>query len=158
MTYRDKIIEIDKEVDALEDQHQEISNKMFKLKESKDILIREFILEEKLLVETTWELALGTSNNIYLKLDVNDENKLSSLRDLCFVAWHDSFEIQDGISLHFDDGAYSLYANDPGQLKNFITNQSLKITATDVTDKVAKLSRQLNNLQEIIHQFNLKVQ
>jgi hypothetical protein len=157
---KDKLSIIDAKILALDEKQTELSLEESGLRESRSLLIKDIIEEENLLDSTTWELFVtNSSSSMYLqyaKGTKGNEEKISELRKLCFHSWHDSFELQDGITLHFDDGIYTLHAADPGQLKSFAMNHNFFITAKDIGNQVKRLSRQLNVLQEVCHQFNLQ--
>lgn len=142
----------------LNEKHSELSLQESGLNESRDLLIKEILIEEKPFEGTKWELFLGPmNNNIYLQYLEGNKDKIEEIHQLCFTFWHASFEIQNGIFLRFNDGDYSLTATEFRQLINFAKKQNLTIVAADIEDKVRKLSRQLASLQEICHQFNLKI-
>lgn len=155
---RDKIAALNTEMLALEEKHSEIYSRENELRAARQLLVRDLLVEEKPFEGTKWELFLGSMNsNIYLQYVDGNESKLEDIKNLCFVSWHDSFTIQDGITLRFDDGDYSLYADEARLLTLFAQKQNFIIIAADIKDKVRRLSRQLTSLQEICHQFNLKV-
>lgn len=154
-TIRNKLADLDKEIESIAEKQAELSEQDYQLSEQRRHLIKEILIEENFLKETTWELFVSTNNSIFLKYISGSDIRMEELRNLCFHSWHDSISYQDGVSLHFDDGEYSLYAEDTKQLKSFIIKNNLMIVAKDVTDKVKRLSQQLISLQEIVHHFNL---
>lgn len=156
MSKRDQLTIIDQALLKLDEKQTELSLEESGLRESRSLLIKEVLAEEAPLDSTTWELFVGNNSSIFFQYSEGNEDKMSELRKLCFHSWHDSFELQDGITLHFDDGVYTLHAGDPGQLKSFAVNHNFIITARDIGDKIKRLSRQLNVLQEVCHQFNLQ--
>lgn len=156
MSKREQLATLDQALLKLDEKQTEISLEESGLRDSRYLLIKEIIEEEKPLNSTKWELFVGTNNGMFLQYIEGNEEKISELRPLCFHSWHDSFEIQDGITLHFDDGTYTLHASDPGQLKSFAVNHNFIIIAKDISDKIKRLSRQLNVLQEVYHQFNIQ--
>ena len=153
---RERLLAIDTEIKNLSDQQSEISMKEYEASELRMTVIREILEEEKPFEGTEWELLLGNNSEAYLLYLAGNHKHMEEVRDLCFRSWHDSFELQDGIELHFDDGKYSLHFNDPRQLSIFAQKQSFIIVAPDIEDNVRKLSKQLTTLQELCHQFNLK--
>lgn len=154
---RDKLSIIDQALLKLDEKQTELSLEESGLRESRSLLIKELIEEENLLNSTTWELFVtNSSGSMYLQYSEGNEEKISELSKLCFSSWHDSFELQTGVTLHFDDGVYTLHAADPGQLKSFAVNHKFIITAKDIGNQIKRLSRQLNVLHEVCHQFNLQ--
>jgi hypothetical protein len=154
---RDKLEIIDQALLKLDEKQTALSLEESGLRESRSLLIKELIEEENLLDSTTWELFVTSSGSgMYLQYSEGNEEKISELSKLCFSSWHDSFELQTGVTLHFDDGVYTLHAADPGQLKSFAVNHNFIITARDIGNQIKRLSRQLNVLQEVCHQFNLQ--
>ncbi len=156
MSKREQLSIIDQALLKLDEKQTELSMEESELRESRHLLIKEVIEEEKPFDSTKWELFVGNNSGMFLQYAEGNEDNISELRKLCFHSWHDSFEIQDGITLHFDDGVYTLHATDSGQLKSFAVNHNFIITAKDIGDKIKRLSRQLNVLQEVCHQFNLQ--
>jgi len=156
MSKREQLSILDQALLKLDEKQTELSLEESGLRESRHLLIKELIEEEKPFNSTKWGLFVGNNSGISFQYMEGNEEKIDEFRKLCFHSWHDSFEIQDGITLHFDDGVYTLHASDPGQLKSFAVNHNFIITAKDIGDKIKKLSRQLNVLQEVCHQFNLQ--
>ena len=157
MSKREQVTIIDQELLKLDEKQTALSLEESGLRESRSLLIKELIEEENLLDSTTWELFVTSSGSgMYLQYSEGNEEKISELSKLCFSSWHDSFELQTGVTLHFDDGVYTLHAADPGQLKSFAVNHNFIITARDINNQIKRLSRQLNVLQEVCHQFNLQ--
>lgn len=154
---RDKLAALDKEIFDIDEKQSELSLQEHGLRESRSLLIKEILIEEKPFEGSKWELFVGSSATLFFQYIEGNDEKVKNLHNLCFHSWHDSFELQDGVSLHFDDGIYSLHANDPGQLKGFIKDNNFTIIANDVEDKVKRLTRQLTSIQEICHQFNLNI-
>lgn len=155
---REKLAAIDAEFIAIEEKHSVIYEQENKLRESRILLVKDILAEEKPFEGTTWELCLGHMNSsIYFQYVEGNKDKIEGLQKLCFQSWHDSFSLQDSLILRFDDGDFSLYADEPRQLTMFAQKQNFIIIATNIEDKVRRLSRQLTSLQEICHQFNLKV-
>jgi len=153
---RDELAQVDADLESLSKKQGELSEQEYNLHVRRTEVIKTLLVEEKPFEGTEWELVLGHKNQVYLKYLDGNETLMKEVRDLCFRSWHDSFELQDGIELHFDDGQYSLHFNEPRQLSIFAQKQSFRIVATDIEDKVRKLSKELKTLQEICHQFNLK--
>lgn len=156
-TNRDKLTALDAELTSLADKQTELSTQDYQLRESRIDIIKDIISEEKPFEGTTWELFVGVNNSIFFQYMEGSEDKMEALRGLCFQSWHDRFEFSDGIVLQFDDGIYSLVANDPKQFKDFVQHHNFTIIASDAVEKIKRLSRQLTNLQEICRQFDLKV-
>jgi hypothetical protein len=153
---RDRLVILDKEILDLDEKQSELSLQERGLQESRSLLIKEILNEEKPFEGTKWELFLGANNTLFFQYVEGNEEKVEDLYKLCFHSWHSAYEVQDGITLHFDDGVYSLHSSDPGQLKSFIKANNFIITANDISDKVKRLTRQLTSIQEICHLFNLK--
>lgn len=153
---REQLDKIDSDLKALRDKQAELSEQEYNLSEERQKLISAVLVEEKPFDGTEWELMLGSNNNAYLLYIAGNHKHMEEVRDLCFRSWHDSFELQEGIELHFDDGKYSLHFNDPRQLSIFAQKQNFIIVAPDIVDNVRQLSKQLTTLQELVHQFNLK--
>lgn len=157
MSKRDQVTIIDQALLKLDEKQTELSLEENGLRESRSLLIKELIEEENLLDSTTWELFVTSSGSgMYLQYSEGNDEKITEISKLCFSSWHDSFELQTGVTLHYDDGVCTLHATDPGQLKSFAVNHNFIITARDIGNQIKKLSRQLNVLQEVCHQFNLQ--
>lgn len=157
MSKREQLTIINQALLKLDEKQTELSLEESGLRESRHLLIKEIIEEENPLDSTKWELFVGTNVGMFLQYIEGNEEEINEFHKLCFHSWHDTFEIQDGITFHFDDGTYTLHSPDPGQLKSFAVNHNFIIITKDIGDKIKKLSRQLNVLQEVCHQFNLQV-
>jgi len=160
VTAREKLKEIDAEIKTLSEQQATLSEKEYNLSVSRNEILQALLVEENPFEGTEWQLEVssnGSRHQVYLDLIAGDDKKMEEIRDLCFRSWHDSFEMASGVTLDFNDGRFSLRFDDPRQLSIFAQKQRLIITAPNVSDNIRKLRRQLQSLEEIAHQFNLKV-
>jgi hypothetical protein len=151
-----ELARIESELEEVTNQQSTLSEKEYNLHVERNKIIATVMAEEKPFEGTEWELMISNQGQVYLNYLDGNETLVKEVRDLCFRSWHDSFDLQEGIRLDFDDGKYSLHFNDARQLSIFAQKQSLKIVATDIEDKIRKLSKELSVLQTVAHQFNLK--
>jgi hypothetical protein len=156
MSIPKRIEEITAQVKDLDDRSAELQAEAFKLRTEREELIAQMILEDKMLANTDWELRLSGEANPYLEYrGPIDEGTMDDLFKLARTDWHCWFELTDGIKLQFDDNNVSLTFSEAKQIMPFIKQNKLKVTGTGVSDKLAKLKREVAALEDACHQFNL---
>lgn len=153
MSAREKIASLTTEITALEDHSQNLQVEAWNLRQERDELIAQLILEEKMLANTTWELSLGDVTNLSYK--ETKAGELDSVKELARKDWHATFELEPGVNLRFDDSEISLSFDDPKQVLLFIRKNDLIIGGTKVSDRLNILKREIAALEEVCHQFNL---
>jgi hypothetical protein len=153
MSVREKIASLTTEISALEDRAANLQVDAWALRQERDELIAQLILDEKMLAGTTWELALGDITNLSYSETVPGE--LDTIKSLIRTDWHSSFELEEGIELHFDDSEVSLIFKDPKQVLSFLRKNKLIIGGNKVADRLNHLKREVEALEIVSHQFNL---
>jgi hypothetical protein len=153
MTIRERIALLSAQVSDLEDRSANLQVDAWSLRQERDELIAQLILEEKMLAGTTWDLALGDITNLSYNETVKGE--LDGIKKLIRTDWHSSFELEEGVDLHFDDSEVSLIFKDPKQVLSFIKKNGLIIGGTKVADRLNHLKREVAALEIVCHQFNL---
>lgn len=155
-TPRERIDALGKQIKELEDKAADLQASAFKLRTEREELIAEMILSEGLLSETDWSIRLNGETNPYLEYsgDLNLPN-IDELLKVARADWHCWFELTDGVRLQFDDNDISLTFQEPKQLMPFVKKNKLKVSGTGITDKLAKLKREVSALEDVCHTFKL---
>jgi hypothetical protein len=144
------------EIKNLEDEAANLQTTSFSLRQKREELIAQMILEEKLLSDTDWDLSVGGgSGDAVLSYKETSPNTLEFIKELARTDYHSWFEIQDGIQLRFDDSDISLSFKESKQLMPFAKRNGLRISGAGIKDRLAKLKRDVVALETICHQFNL---
>jgi hypothetical protein len=144
------------EIKNLEDEAASLQVTSFSLRQKREELIAQMILEEKLLSDTDWDLSVGGgSGDAVLSYKETSPNTLEFIKELARTDYHSWFEIQDGIQLRFDDSDISLSFKESKQLMPFAKRNGLRISGAGIKDRLAKLKRDVVALETICHQFNL---
>jgi len=154
---RELLQHIDEQIELLDEQQRALGSKASTLSSSKADIIIAILKEEKSLQDTEWELQVGSNNKVYVNYTGTRNDKvMKELSELCSRSWHDSFDLGEGVRLQFDDGDVSLSFDNSSGLTAFAKKNNLKIIGTNVTNDIRALKRQVEALELISHQFNLK--
>lgn len=152
-----QISEMTAEIKKLEDGAADLGVKAFTLRQKREELIAQMILDEKLLLDSDWDLSLDVSGKAGAHLSYKDTspNDMEFIKELARTDYHSWFEISDGIELHFDDNDISLVFKESKQLMPFAKKNGLRINGVGLKDKLSKLKRDVAALETICHQFGL---
>lgn len=122
-----------------------------KLCDQKNLLIKDLILEEKMLAGTEWLLVLDKySNNIELEyITSRHEGKVDEISTLLGAGYHDLFELQPGIEIRFDDNDVLLTFKNSTQVYSFVKKNEMKLDCKTFISKVEALRNQLQSLEEL---------
>jgi hypothetical protein len=154
MTLKEQIEELTLKIKELEDQSAALQVDAFTLRQRREEVIGQMILEEKLLVDTNWDLSLDSSG-VSLSYKESEIDSMEFIKELARTDYHSWFEIADGIQLKFDDNDISLTFKETKQLMPFVKKNGLKIVGSGITDRLNKLKRDVVALETVVHQFNL---
>jgi len=147
---------LDTEIEALEDHASSLGAQAYELRSKRDALISQAILEEKLLADSTWEIqSQGGSSSSYLEFTGNWEGSMQKIREMARKDYHSSFSLMDGVDLRFDDNDMTIQFADPKLILPFAKKNNLKLSGANITDRLAKLKREVAALETLVHQFNL---
>ena len=156
MKTKEYIDDLTAQVKLLDEQSAELQTQAFSLRSKREELIAQMILEDEVLSGTDWELLLSGDSSPYLEYTGPvDVDPMQEVIKLARTDWHCWFELSDGIRLQFDDDGVSLIFKEPRQLMPFVKKHKLIITGTGISDKLAKLKREVATLEDVCHQFNL---
>jgi hypothetical protein len=156
MSPRQEIIQLTASIRNIEDQAADLSTEAFKLREQREGLIAQMILDEKMLSGTEWEFNIDVG---YILLEYNgtiSDDHMEKLKQLCHNDYHSLFDLSDGIRLSFHDNEVSLTFEDPKQLMPFVKRHKIVVTGTRMIDKLSKLKREVSTLEEVCHTFGIK--
>lgn len=152
--FKKQIAEMSAEIKDLEEEAANLGVKAFDLRQKREELIAQMILEEKLLSDTDWDLSLDGSG-ASLSYKDSSPNDMEFIKELARTDYHSWFEISDGIQLRFDDSDISLNFKESKQLMPFAKKNGLRVNGTGIKDKLSKLKRDVAALETICHQFGL---
>ena len=155
MVFRKQIEELTDKIKELEDQSANLQAEAFGLRQDREELIAQMILEEKLLLNTEWDLSLDGGSGAALSYKESNSSSIDFLKELARTDYHSWFEISDGIQVKFDDNDISITFKETKQVMPFIKKNGLKVSGTGITDKLNKLKRESAALEVLVHQFNL---
>jgi hypothetical protein len=151
-----RIEEITASIKDLDDGSAELQKEAFKLRTEREELIAQMILDNKMLENTDWELRLNGDATPYLEYrGPLDTNSMDELFKLAGQDWHSWFELANGIRIMFHDSNMELTFSEAKQIMTFTKQNKIKITGTGISDKLAKLKREVASLEDICHHFNL---
>ncbi len=152
---KNQIAELTVKIKKLEDEAADLNVQSFGLRQKREELIAQMILEEKLLSDTDWDLSLDGNAGATLSYKDTSPNNMEFIKELARTDYHSWFEISDGIQLRFDDNDISLSFKESKQLMPFAKKNGLRINGTGIKDRLSKLKRDVAALETICHQFGL---
>lgn len=152
---QEQIAEMTAEIKELEEEATNLGVQSFDLRQKREELIAQMIMEEKLLSDTDWDLSLDGNAGASLSYKDSSPNDMKFIKELARTDYHSWFEISDGIQLRFDDNDISLNFKESKQLMPFAKKNGLRINGTGIKDKLAKLKRDVAALETICHQFGI---
>lgn len=152
---QEQIAEMTAEIKELEEEATNLGVQAFDLRQKREELIAQMIMEEKLLSDTDWDLSLDGNAGASLSYKDSSPNDMKFIKQLARTDYHSWFEISDGIQLRFDDNDISLNFKESKQLMPFAKKNGLRINGTGIKDKLAKLKRDVAALETICHQFGI---
>lgn len=152
---QNQIAKMTAEIKDLEDDAANLGVQAFDLRQKREELIAQMIMEEKLLSDTEWDLSLDGNAGASLSYKDSSPNDMKFIKELARTDYHSWFEISDGIQLRFDDNDISLDFKESKQLIPFARKNGLRINGTGIKDKLAKLKRDVAALETICHQFGI---
>jgi len=154
---RDKLKEIDQELDLIDEQKQKLDNQSFDLVVKRHAIVAKLILDETLLENTTWTIKTSSLSS-YLEYNGGrtDIPAMKEISEIASVGFHSTFELSPGVRIQFDDNKVSLKFDDNKLVLAFATKHKLKVLGTNITDQLRKLQRQISGLEALCHIFNLK--
>jgi hypothetical protein len=153
MNIKSRIENLASEIKSLDEQSSELQAKSYNLRQEREQLIAQFILDEKLLDGTDWELTLNSNNSVVLSYTSKNSKSMTDITELARTDYHSWFELSSGIRLQFDDGAVSLNFSEPKQVLPFVKKNRLNVDGSGVSDRLSKLKRDVAALESICHQF-----
>ena len=154
MNFKEQIQDLTLKIKELEDQSAALQVDAFTLRQRREEVIAQMILDEKLLADTSWDLSFDSSG-VSLSFKESETDSMEFIKELARTDYHSWFEIADGIQLKFDDNDISMSFKETKQLMPFVKKNGLKISGTGITDRLNKLKRDVVALETVVHQFNL---
>lgn len=155
MSDRSRIEIINADIKKMDDSINDTVDKISLLqKEASDLMIK-IIEEDNLLKNTLWEINVSYKISLDYSGDKNDAF-FKPITDLCNGAWHTWLDMEDGIQLRFDEDTVSLHFEETKQIVSFANKHQIKITGSNVTDKLHTLKREVSTLEQLVHQFSIK--
>jgi GTP-sensing pleiotropic transcriptional regulator CodY len=158
MSLRARYEEINEQIKKLDDQSNLIYNEIATLNEEQAKIIQTIIKTEKALEGSSWELKLNNDRVYLVCLDKREDagNPLRSIDVLINNTYHYSFNLEEGVEIRFDDDEISIHFEENKLAMPCIKQYKLKVTSGTIATKMQALKRQVNQLELIAHQFNIK--
>jgi hypothetical protein len=151
-----RLDELVQQIDNLENRAADLNEEAYSLRTEKDNLIAQAIIEDKMLFDTTWDIqSNGVGSTSYLEFIGNIEGKIEEVVQIARKDYHQTFNLQPGIAIRFDDNDITLQFEDPKMILPFAKKNNLKLSGASITDRLSKLKREVAALEMLVHQFNL---
>ncbi len=156
MNKRDQLLTLKNQIQKIENNISNLQNESYELRDKRDTIASEVILEENLLEGTTWEIE-SFEGRTYLTYKGNIRDaEFAQVADLTWSGWHSWFSLEEGIQIRFDDSVASLHFDDPKLLVPFAKRHKIIVSGQQIVDRLRELKREASALEAINHQFNLK--
>ena len=149
-TSREKLEDLIRKRHELDAQCESIYGKQSDIIEQKEKIIREIILEEKLLANTSWHVITQHNHQTSIELQSFDnDDVMCVIAGLCFISWHDSFQLENGVSLRTDDGSTRLFVANELVL-DVIRRYNLIIDTKSIEIQMTYLTQKIDVLKELL--------
>lgn len=152
---RKQIAEMTGQIKELEDESANLTVKAFDIRQKREELIAQMMVDEKLFSDSDWDLSLDGGSGATLSYKDSSPNNMEFIKELARTDYHSWFEISDGIQLRFDDNDISISFKESKQVMPFAKKNGMRINGTGLKDKLSKLKRDVAALETICHQFGL---
>lgn len=153
MKNKDRIKELTELIKIIESEAVGLQAEAFSLRTERELLVAKIILEEGLLINSTWEFFLSDSSAIYLIW--KSDGQMDMVTELAKMDYHSWFDLSDGIRLQLDSDELTLSFQDSKQVMPFVKKHKINVVGTKITDHLSKLKREVSALEAICHQFNI---
>lgn len=158
MTNRLKLEKINESIKTLNDAIDKQTKELIKLEEQSSELIIKIFEEEALLNNTSWELIASSPNRVHLSYDESSgslDDLLSKFKLLFGKTQSSWVDLEEGVELHIDN-LIEIHFDEARMILPFVNKHKVKITNSNVVDKLQRLKRDSSALEQIAHQFALK--
>jgi len=158
MSAREELKKIQDELGELEMQQEALRELEYPLSLKRHGIIQQLIDEEKPFSGTEWDLKINYSGKVYLSYAGSRQDaNMDEIDKWCSNSWHDSFKLEEGVTLYFDDNNMSLGFSDSSQIAEVAKRHNLVVHAADVEERAGTLFQELTNLQKICGQFGYRL-
>lgn len=152
---KDKIEKLKKIIEETEDNIRNLSNKSYDLINERQILLGQFILDNKILSGTEWEFRVcGDIPQLMYITIINKTDPLQSIIDLNDGDRYFNIQLSEGITLQLDYDRASIQFTEIKYIAPFCQKFELKILPGNLITDLHKLIRQIKSLEIIYHAFN----
>lgn len=151
MSTREKYAALKVHINDIDARRGELAKEECAADNEQNVLVRQLILEEKLLQLTSWEMEWEENDTVLhptLKWEDPKLEPLISLASVLWHSWHSSFELEDGISLELNDGNITLRFEDCKQVSPFIKSNELVVDRKHLHQRELELKKQLQALEK----------
>jgi hypothetical protein len=152
-TTTQQIEEIDQQNKILDAKYRELDQARQTLMQRHDELIIQFVRESRLLQGTKWRIDItrtSYADMVLIPYSVHIQPEMESLIKLLRTDWHCSIELQEGVSLRFDDNDISLNFKNSSLVVPFIQQHGIVVITLDLRDKIDKLKKDIIALEEVL--------
>jgi hypothetical protein len=152
---KDKINQLKKSIEEVEDNIINLRNKSYDLIDECQILLGQFILDNKILAGTEWRFHVyGDIPKLLYNSVITKTDPLQSIIDLNNGDSYTTVQMSDGISLQLDNDRASIQFIDIKHIAPFCQKFELKIQPGNLITDLHKLIRRVKSLEIIYHAFN----
>ena len=158
MSPRVKYEELNQKLLLLNEQYNTVNDKISSITEEQYKLLQQIIQEEHLFDGTKWELKLS-GDQVYLTCQDSRKDESSSLHKLDALlngSYHYFFTLEEDVEIRFDDNEISIHFEENKAVMLFCKKYKMTISSSTVAGKLQALKRQVNQLEILAHQFNIK--
>lgn len=156
MTNRSKLDKLNNSIQKLNQTINDSTDELYKFQNECGELLIQIVEDEKLLKDSLWDIEYF-SEHIYLVYSgIKNDSFLGPINTLCSGSGHSWLDIEPGIQLRFDEDEVSLHFDEVKSILPFAKKHKMKITGSNLSDKLQKLKRESSALEQLIHQFAIK--
>jgi hypothetical protein len=155
-TIREQIEQSQVIIKELEEQSSKIGEEAYQKMISRNDLVRQLIIEESLFKGTEWEVMLYNNVPHLEFIGSRGEPPMQEISSMLKMGWHSDFEMETGISIHFDDNEVTIHFDEIKSIIPFAKQYQLVLQGQGLGARLQKLKREVAALEILCHQFGVK--
>lgn len=151
-----EIENINKKVDFLIKKADLLEKEIKKETENRDKLVSKFILENKLLKNSNWEIYPNSHSDVLTYTgDLKDIKIVWDLLEKIGISIFGSIRLREDIELCRDDGELTIVFSDPSKINSFISGLELNISDKSVNQELIHLKNKCIEFEKKLHLFKV---
>lgn len=159
MSYRKDLDKLNTVINSHDNEINKMVEELSKFQIQKNDLIIKIIEDENILKNSKWDLEAAARGMPKLIYSGKADDPL--MEDIHNMLGHDNFcwldiDSAQGIQLQIEGTDVQLSFDHSKTILPFVKKHGLKISGTNVTDKLLALKREVNAIEQLVHQFALK--